>query len=250
VICEPYELLVHPTVEPVQDRPLTRLWEDPPIRPPISKPWPTGMEFYGMRAYAPGDDVRRIVWRAFGRTGQLMVRESEQGITDKMVIVLDQDRRHHSPGTTSESFEHAVRVAASLGAFHLKEGYSLTLEGCERRLAGPLRGGQSRMQFLDELARVEPVNEPLTSAIGRLIADPTRDMHLVVITPWLDEQAAARLKLLLDRGTHLLVAAIMWDELAAEMLGTASAMGAQVVEVRPGIPLAVSFRHEVGAGRL
>src|SRR5438046_9945733 len=44
----------------------------------------------------PGDDVRRIVWRAFARTGQLLVRESEQGITDKVTILLDQNAEHHS----------------------------------------------------------------------------------------------------------------------------------------------------------
>ncbi|HET7433183.1 MAG TPA: hypothetical protein VFN10_00575, partial [Thermoanaerobaculia bacterium] len=33
VVAEPFELLVHPRVEPVSDRPLTRQFEDPPIRP-------------------------------------------------------------------------------------------------------------------------------------------------------------------------------------------------------------------------
>jgi uncharacterized protein (DUF58 family) len=249
-LAEPFELLVHPTVEELQDRSLTRLWEDPPIRPPKSKPWPSGMEFYGMRAYAPGDDIRKIVWRAYGRTGQLMVRESEQGITDKTMIVLDQDRKHHSTGVISESFEMGVRVAASLGAHHLKDGDAVTLEGGRRRLVGPLRGGMSRMALLDQLARVELGDETLAMAITRVLADPIRDVHLVVVTPWLEPDAAALLKLLLDRGTQVLVAAVVWDELAAEGMAMAAAMGAGVVEVRAGTPLSVAFRHEVGAGRL
>lgn len=249
-LAEPFELLVHPTVEELQDRSLTRLWEDPPIRPPKSKPWPSGMEFYGMRAYVPGDDIRKIVWRAYGRTGQLMVRESEQGITDKTVIILDQDRRHHSPGVMSESFEMGVRVAASLGAHHLKDGDAVTLEGNAKRLAGPLRGGMSRMVLLDQLARAELVEETLEMAITRVIADPTRDVHLVIVTPWLEPEAAALMNLLLDRGTQVLVAAVIWDELAAESLAMASSMGARVVEVRPGTSLSASFRHEVGSGRI
>jgi uncharacterized protein (DUF58 family) len=249
VLAEPFELLVHPAVEPVTDRPLTRLWEDPPVRPPVSKPWPSGMEFYGMRKYEPGDDIRKVVWRVFGRTGQLMVRESEQGITDKMVIVLDQDRRRHSEGAYSESFEAAIKVAASLGIHHLREGYSVTLEGNERRLVGPLRGGPARMPFLDELARVDMVRAPLPNALLRLIADPRRDTHVIVVTPWLDADAVARLQLLLDRGIYVMVVAVLWDELAAETLAKASAMGAQVVEIRPGTPLAVAFRREVGAGK-
>ena len=96
VVAEPFELLVHPRVELVSDRPLTRQFEDPPIRPPVSKPWPSGLEFYGMREYMPGDDLRRIVWRASARTGKIMVREAEQGITDHITIMLDTDRGSHS----------------------------------------------------------------------------------------------------------------------------------------------------------
>ncbi|MDQ1373843.1 MAG: hypothetical protein QOJ09_1181 [Actinomycetota bacterium] len=249
VLAEPFELLVHPAVEPVHDRPLTRLWEDPPVRPPVSKPWPSGMEFYGMRRYEPGDDIRKIVWRVFARTGELMVRESEQGITDRMVMLLDQDVRHHSPGEFSESFESCVRVAASLGVEHLREGYSVTLEGNAGLLAGPLRAGTSQLTLLDALARVEMVKEPLTPAITRLVNGPGRDAHVVIVTPDLERDAASQLKLLIDRGVHVIVAAVIWDELAAETLGTAASMGAQVVELRPGAPIAAAFRHEVGAGR-
>jgi uncharacterized protein (DUF58 family) len=249
VLAETFELLVHPAVEPVTDRPLTRLWEDPPVRPPVSKPWPVGMEFYGMRHYSPGDDIRKIVWRVFARTGELMVREAEQGITDRMVMVLDQDVRHHSPGQFSESFESCVRVAASLGVAHLREGYSVTLEGSAGLLAGPLRGGTSQLTLLDALARVEMTKDPLTSGITKLVNGPGRDAHVVIITPDLERDAAAQLQLLIDRGVHVVVAAVIWDELAAETLGIAASLGAQVVELRPGTPIAAAFRHEVGAGR-
>jgi len=41
----------------------------------------------------------------------------------------------------------------------------------------------------------------------------------------------------------------MWGEEAADTLGVAASLGCQVVEIRPGVPLAVAFRREVGAGR-
>jgi uncharacterized protein (DUF58 family) len=250
LLAEPFELLVHPSVEPVQDRPLTRMFEDPPIRPPVSKPWPSGMEFYGMRDYTPGDDLRRIVWRAFARTGRILVRESEQGITDKITLVVDTDRRHHSPGAVSDSFEAGIKAAASLGVRHLREGYSVTLEKNERRAVPPLRGGNSQMLYLDALARMELGPETITDPIMRLVSDPSRDNHVVIITPYLDREAASRLKLLLDRGASVLVAVLLWDEDDQDTLGTAAALGCQVVEIRPNVPLAVSFRREVGAGRL
>jgi len=250
VLAEPVELLVHPAIELVQDRPLTRLFEDPPIRPPVSKPWPQGLEFYGMHEYAPGDDIRRIVWRAYARTGQLLVREAEQGITDKITIVLDLDERSHSKGEVSESLEAGVRAAASLGVRHLRDGYSVTLEGNSARLLPPARGGTSQLMLLDALARAQREKAPIVDAIMRLVSDPSRDSHIVIITPKLDKQAAARLNLLVQRGASVLVAALVWDEENADTLGIAAALGCQVVEIRPGVPLAVAFRREVGAGRL
>ncbi|MDQ1397166.1 MAG: hypothetical protein QOG64_2425 [Acidimicrobiaceae bacterium] len=248
VLVEPVEVLVHPAIETVTDRPLTRLFEDPPIRPPVSKPWPTGMEFYGMRQYSPGDDVRRIVWRAYARTGQLLVREAEQGITDKITILLDQDLQHHSRGEVSGSFEAGVRVAASVGVRHLRDGFSVALEGSQGRLVPVLRGGTSQLQLLDALARVERVKAPLNEAIMRLVGESIGNTHLVLITPRLDAEAAARLDLVLQRGISVLVAALLWGEESAETLGRASSLGAQVIEVRPNVPLAVAFRRLVGAG--
>jgi uncharacterized protein (DUF58 family) len=250
VLAEPVEMLVHPRIEDVVDRPLTRLFEDPPIRPPVSKPWPQGLEFYGMHKYAPGDDIRRIVWRAYARTGQLLVREAEQGITDKITIILDLDERNHSRGEVSESLEAGIRAAASLGVRHLRDGYSVTLEGNSRRLLPPARGGTSQLMLLDALARAERERVSIVDAIMRMVGDPGRDSHVVLLTPKLDKEAAARLNLLVQRGASVLVAALVWDEESADTLGIAASLGCQVIEIRPGVPLAVAFRREVGAGRL
>lgn len=247
-IVDPVEVLVHPAVEDVVDRPLTRMFEDPPFRPPVSRPWPSGFEFYGMRRYTPGDDVRRVVWRAYARTGELLVREAEQGITDKVTVLLDQDVTHHSKGEVSGSFEAAVKVAASLGCRDLKDGFSVRLEGSTAALAPPLRGPTAQMTLLDALARVERVKAPFGEALTRVIGDGTRNSHLVVVTPRLDAAAAARLDLVLQQGTSVLVAALLWGEESAETLARAAALGAQVIEVRPNVPLAVAFRHMVGAG--
>lgn len=249
VLAEAHEVLVHPSVGQVQDRPLTRLWEDPPIRPPVSKPWPTGMEFYGMRTYARGDDPRRIVWRAFARTGEVLVRESEQGITDKLTILIDNDRSTHSTGHISESFEAGVHIAASVAHRHLREGYSVTLETNAGRLAGPVRGAQARLGLLDQLARVELCKTSLADAALRLAYDTGRDNYLVLITPLLDSSTAVRMQLLLDRGVSVLVAALVWSEQAVDTLASAAALGAQVIEIGPNTPLEVAFRREVGAGR-
>lgn len=249
VLAERFELLVHPRMEEVQDRPLTRQFEDPPIRPPRSKPFPSGLEFYGMREYKPGDDLRRVVWRASARVGKLMVREAEQGITDRITIMLDTDRGHHShEGEYSESFETAVSAAASLAARHLRDGYEIRLEGNAGPLIRPVRGRAGQLPVLDALTRVDTSREPLTTMITRLVADPRRDAHNVLITPRLSVTETAQLRLLLQKGISLLIVALMWRDDSDETLNAATALGSQVAAIHPGQDLAAALYHDIGAG--
>jgi uncharacterized protein (DUF58 family) len=252
VVAEPFELLVHPRVELVSDRPLTRQFEDPPIRPPVSKPWPSGLEFYGMREYTPGDDLRRIVWRASARTGKIMVREAEQGITDQIAIILDTDRGGHSRDGEglSESFEMGVRAAASLGVRHLREGYQVHCETNSGPLTRPLRGAGSQLLLLDALARVELSRDPLTAVVRRMLSGNSRAAHSVLITPHLGTPEAAQLKLLLNRGMSILVVALLFneDDDGTDTLGTAAALGCQVVGVHPGQDLTTALYQDIGAG--
>jgi uncharacterized protein (DUF58 family) len=248
VVCEPFELLVHPRVEVVSDRALVRANEDPPIRPPISRPWPNGSEFYGMREYVPGDDVRRIVWRASARTGTLMVKEFEQGITDKISLILDTDRTNHSRDgeQLSESFEAGIRAAASLGVRHLREGYEVRMEANGGPLVRPMRGNMAQTQLLDALARAEMDREPLTKVIQRLVFNPQRDAHNVIITPKIGPAEAGQLKLLLNTGASVFVIALLWDENDATTTATAASLGCQVVAIHPGQDVS-SALYQAGA---
>jgi len=243
------EILVHPSTEVVIDRPTARKWEDPPVRPPVSRAWPAGFEFYGMRDYVVGDDPRRVVWRASARTGRLLVREYEQGITDRIVVLLDTDRSWHRPGEVSDTFEAAVRCAASLGVRHLQDGFSVGLESNSSRLAVDLRGPRARIPLLDELARVQRESAPLRESLDRMLRLRAGVGHHIVITPHLDADTAARLRLLVEKGGSVLVAAVVWEESDALTVRRAVEMGAQVVEVRPGAALGRVFSRAVGAGR-
>lgn len=255
VLSEEEEIIVHPSTELVHDRVLSREWEDPPIRPPISKPWPTGFEFYGMRDYASGDDPRRIVWRATARTldldsgaGRYLVRESEQGITDRVLLLMDTDRVRHSRDEPSETFETAVRAIASLGVRHLKDGFAVSFETNGGRLVEALRGQRNTVRFLDEMARLAPEREPLQSMVDRLVTGQRRDTHLVLVTPYIDAKIAPRLRLLIERGVSLLLVVVLWDDSDPLVPHVAGSLGCNVVEVTSSTPLEGVFARVVGGG--
>jgi hypothetical protein len=68
------------------------------------------------RPYAPGDDIRRIHWRASARTGRLMTREDEPTAGRSAVVVLDTTRREGLSGQIEEALvSHAATVLESLG---------------------------------------------------------------------------------------------------------------------------------------
>jgi uncharacterized protein (DUF58 family) len=243
-------VVVHPSFEGVNDRVTSREWEDPPVRPPQSRPWPSGFEFYGLRDYVSGDDPRRINWLASARgdAGKLLVRESEQGITDRVRIVLDTDAAEHSPGEPSETFERAVQVAASLGVKHLADGFSVSLEGGSEPLAKGLRGSRSRIPLLDVLAAVQPERAPLATVLDRLFLDPQRSTHNVIVTPHLDQETARRIKLLLSRGTSVVLVLVLWEDTDPAMIHRAAGLGCGVVELKPGASMGATFQHVIGAG--
>ena len=243
-------VIVHPNVESVQDRITSREWEDPPIRPPQSKPWPSGFEFYGMRDYVNGDDPRRIIWTASAKTDdRYLVRESEQGITDRVTLLLDTDVEHHAPGDPSETFERAVRAVASLGVRHLADGFSVTLDANGTRLAKALRGPRARIPLLDRCAEVQLETVPLARSLERLFLDRQRNTHNVLVTPYLDGDAARRIRILLERGTSVLLVLVVWEDTDTAMLHRAGGLGCSVVELRPGMSFERTFARMVGGRR-
>lgn len=248
-IADEFEMLVHPRAEPASDRPAARLWEDPPQRPPFSRPWPSGLDFYGMRKYAVGDDIRNIVWRAYARTGSLLVREAEQGVTDKLRVLVDQDVQAHTKGSPSESFEQCMRVVASIGLHHLKAGYTVTTDGNKDRIARPLRGvGRGGIELLDSLAALEPVRSTLMDLLARCETTITNDTELVIVAPRLTLDTILRLRLLVDRGVSVRVIALLWDDEALDHLAQGVALGLKIVEIGPSTNLTMALQHEVGVG--
>lgn len=256
VLDEPVPIIVHPSTELVHDRVITRAWEDPPIRPPVSKPWPTGFEFYGMRDYVSGDDPRRIVWRATARTldldsgtGRYLVREAEQGISDRVNIFIDTDRSSHSPGDTSNTFEQGVRAAASLGVKHLKDGFAVSVWGNSGGIAVGLRGRRAELKLLDQLASVEREDARLVTALDRLMLDRSGLMHNIVITPEINRPAASRLRFILERGTHILLSLLLWEETDPATPQRAGMLGCGVVEISAGSALDRVFSRQAIGGR-
>ncbi len=79
------------------------------------------------RAYRPGDEVRRIDWKASARTGDLMVRSEENPWRSAVTLVIDTRAQAHRGNEPHSSLDVVLTFAASVGALALDTGWDLTV---------------------------------------------------------------------------------------------------------------------------
>ena len=81
---------------------------------------PPSLEFRAIREYAPGDDPRRINWKASAKRDDLVVNDFETESTVDLCIAFDTRESFYTP----DGFERATSVVASL-----VHAYSDSLDG-------------------------------------------------------------------------------------------------------------------------
>ncbi len=85
-----------------------------------------GEEYYTMRSYQEGDDLRRIHWPSVARTGELMIRQHESTRRASATVFID--TRETAIGRAHEaSFERAVSAAASIAMLLSQGGFTVRL---------------------------------------------------------------------------------------------------------------------------
>jgi uncharacterized protein (DUF58 family) len=107
--------------------------------------------FHQLREYLPGDDLRRIHWRASAHRGELMVRQNiDVTPPSATVLLVTEPAAYPDP----EEFEHAVEVAASaaLGAVRAGHGVALWTTGGLRLTANG--GADDAVALMDRLTEV------------------------------------------------------------------------------------------------
>lgn len=147
----------------------------------------TGEEYYTMRQYHEGDDLRRIHWPSVARTGELMIRQDESSRRASGLVFLD-SRASTLGRTHSPPFERAVSVAATLGMMLVDHGFSLKLATADH---GPVALSQER--FLDELAAVSHANSrSIAPSLKHLRAGSSSETSLILVAgpPALEELAS------------------------------------------------------------
>ena len=153
-----------------------------------------GDEFYALRAYEEGDDLRKIHWPTSLKTGDLVIRQEELLAEPRALLVLDTAAAKHRGTGPEASLEAAVSACASLGVLALHRRMRLevvTNEGPLLRMRNP-----SQDEFLEALAMIKPSRGGIARALNQAERSRGRPALVVVITPDLrrDEVRAIALR--------------------------------------------------------
>jgi len=147
------EIVVYPRVLPAR----TALIEQAEGRADILKTSiGDGDEFFSLREYIPGDDFRRVAWKASARSSTLLVRDLERQTSRFVLFTFDTRWRPDIVGF-EDHFESAIEVIASLAFTLLARQYTVAFVSSDDTL--PEGEGQTQfIKLLEKLARLQPAD--------------------------------------------------------------------------------------------
>jgi uncharacterized protein (DUF58 family) len=167
-----------------------------------------GIELFGCRAYAPGDDIRRINWRASARHDGLIINEYEQERMTDVDLILDARASVHLQTESLNTFDRAVGAAASLATHFIRSGnrVGLLTYGDYLDWIFPAAGRVQLERITTALARARlasrVVFEELRRIPARLFAAGSQ---LVVVSPLSNDEDFEVLSMLVARGYSVLL---------------------------------------------
>ncbi|MBM4021119.1 MAG: DUF58 domain-containing protein [Planctomycetes bacterium] len=153
----------------------------------------SSVEFAEYRKYVPGDDLRRLDWRAFGRSDRFYVKEYEADTNLRLCLVLDTSGSMAYGSTKAggaavhqplAKIDYARRICGTLGYLAGQQGDAVGIAcaaaGVVRTLPPRRSPAHLRLVF-DVLEEAKPQGTTGLCQVLHELAETTRQRALVVI---------------------------------------------------------------------
>lgn len=182
-----------------------------------SKMLGAGSEFYCMRQYYGGDEMRRINWKATARRGALMTNEYESERSGDVAVVLD--ARGRTAGGGKSITDYGVEVASSLSLHFLRERnrVGMIIVGDVFDVIRPEYGRRQFYKIVDHLLNVRDgiprSTVGIRTAVRRYL--PANAM-IVIVSSLQDAEIVNSAKELSSRGHQVTVLSPSWIDVEQE----------------------------------
>lgn len=120
-----------------------------------------------LRAFRPGDDVRRVHWPTTARVGEPVVRQYDEPSQRRVTVLLDTSASR----TGGEAFERAVSAAASVVVASTRSGQAVRLVTPDGIDTGFLDGATGIEPTLDLLATIRTADVDRLEAVRSALSD-------------------------------------------------------------------------------
>jgi len=144
-----------------------------------------GMEFYSLREYLPGDAFRSINWKAFARTGELMVNEKTRDAVTDVFIILDTRDVSRIGTVLKNPLEMGTIAAASISSYFIRrrDSVALVTYGDRMDYLSPETGDNQGYKVLSNLAAVRAKGSmPLQAVTNAMSSRMSRGSPVFIIS--------------------------------------------------------------------
>ena len=144
----------------------------------------SSVEFAEYRKYVPGDDLRRLDWRAYGRSDRFFVKEFEADTNLRCCLVLDTSGSMDFGSQGVSKIEYARRLAGTIAHIALQQGDAVGLACVARgiiRNIPPRRNPAHLTAIHDVLEQAQPKGGTRLDDVLHELAETIRQRALVVI---------------------------------------------------------------------
>lgn len=170
-----------------------------------------GNEFAGVRAFRPGDRMRRINWMRSARSNELQVNATWADLDAHVALVIDATDDFGTSGGidgAASSLDASVRAAGAIAEHYALRGERVSLRTFGARVVHEVPTGTGRVQLrriLDTMARVRPGGNLRAIRPGSLGRGATSGRMTVMLSPLIAPEALGVAVELGRRGAAIVV---------------------------------------------
>lgn len=144
------------------------------------------IEFAEHREYVPGDDLRYVDWKVFGKTDKFYLKqyEEETNLVSYLLVDTSESMRYQSDDAALSKLEYAKCVAASLSYLILQQQDSVGLVTFDREVRALVRASSNPShlkQLLHVMQESVPERKTSTGPIFHDLAERLKKRGIVII---------------------------------------------------------------------